>query len=342
VVDSNEPIPPQDRARFISIVASSGFGLPARTLWERYTVGRDRNAILGSATAMLRVVSLFAYTIRKTLSQIEEEVHKENTITTKSERALYEDRLKDITEFVHFVVAEFRRVKEPLAAANHFHLTSLARAYFILGDITAGFGAFKALLDRKEIPDLYDVNVALSAMAEYSPHDAARMIDRMIDKGVNPDPVTFGTVIHFAMVYRDAELVSKLINKARLVDNAQLTLKSVEALIKSSTEMEGSSVGINLGRALDIIKSLTMANIMCSPRTGKYCVAASLSVQRPVLAFKFWKLLVQNKVEWDDSEHIHLRRRMGRQIRIYGQAGQISEDLQKVMLHLLAEDLRIG
>jgi hypothetical protein len=341
VVDSCEPIPLQDRARFIAIVASSGYGLLARALWERYTVGRDRNVVLGNATVMLRMVSLYSYTIRKTQSLLDGVAKKEENDgvdeVVKSERSLYEDRMKDITTFMHMLVAEYRRIKKPLSTAGHYDLTSLARAYFMLGDVSAGFDAFKALLNRKEIPDMHDINVALSAMAEYNPRRAARIIHLMIRRGLQPDPVTFGTVIHYASIHKDAELVSALVHKAYQADNGELTLKSVQALIKATIEMEDPSLGTSLEQALEIIQSLIDSNLFCSPNTGKYCVAASLDVQKPVLAFKFWKLLVHNKIEWHDSQHSLLRQRIAGQALKHNRLGWLDADLEKVILHTLGK-----
>lgn len=340
VVDSCEPIPLQDRARFIAIAASSGYGLLARALWERYTVGRERNAVLGNSTVMLRMVSLYSHTIRKTGSLLDGVTKEENDgvdEAVKLERSLYEDRMEEITTFIHLLVAKYRRIKEPLSTASHFDLTSLARAYFMLGDVSAGSDAFKALLNRKEIPDMYDINVALSAMAEYDPRRATGIINLMIQRGLQPDPVTFGTVIHYASIHKDAELVSTLVHKAYEADNGQLTLKSVQALIKAAIHMDDPSLGTSLEHALEIIQSLIDSNLFCSPNTGNYCVAASLNVQKPVLAFKFWKLLVRNKVEWNDIQHSLLRRRIAGQVLKHSRLGWLGGDLEKVILHTLGK-----
>jgi hypothetical protein len=341
VVDNYEPIPIQDRGRFVAIVASCGFGLQARALWERYSVGRDRNAVLGHPSAMVRMVSLYAKSISQTGSKIEKATSAPKEKPGQeghSDSKRYEDRLKDVTAFADLVVAQFRRAKEPLATALHKDLTSLARAYFMLGDISAGFATLKVLLDRREMPDMHDINVALSALAEYTPRGAARVIERMINLGLEPDPVTFGTVIHFATIHRDTELVSLLIGRARDIDNGQLTLKSVQGLIRASIELEGTthtSLSANLQRALEIIQSLTDLDFICSPNTGKYCIAASLTVHNPVLAFKFWMLLVRRKLQWSDSYHSILRRRIATQIKNERRAGQLDGNRAKVMMHAL-------
>lgn len=344
VVDSYEPIPPQDRAPFIAIAASHGYIRYARALWERYSVGRDRDAVVGNAATMLRIVSLFAYATRKAQSLLESAKENKGLVVGQSESELYESRSKENAAFAHHVVAEFRRINEPLGKAGHFHLTSLARAYFMLGEVSAGFEAFRALLERKEIPDLHDINVALSAMAEYTPRGAARMVERMIQKGVQPDPITFGTVIHFAAIHRDTELVSALISRARQLDNVQLSLKSVQALIRASLAMEDTSqstLKANLTRALEIMRSLAHSNFICSPNTGNYCVASALRVDDPIMAFNFWSLLVHRKVEWGDAGHRILRHRIAARIRKHSRAGWLVAEQEKIMLHKLAHEPKI-
>jgi hypothetical protein len=164
------------------------------------------------------------------------------------------------------------------------------------------------------------------------------MIERMIQKGVEPDPITFGTVIHFATIHQDTQLVSDLISRARQAKNGQLTLKSVQALIRACLEMKDapqSSLSANLERALEIIQSLTQSKFICSPNTGKYCIAASLKVQNPGLAFKFWTLLVRKKLEWTDPHHSNLRVQIAIQIRKHLREGWLSSDLAMAMLHTL-------
>jgi len=298
----------------------------------------------GNAATMLRLVSVYMSTTRKVQVQLAETINKERregtTEDTQAMREMYEDRSKDVSTFIQSVVAEFRRTQEPLADAPHFPLTSLARAYFMLGNVAAGFETFRVLLDRKELPDLHDINVALSAMAEYTPEGAAKMITRMIDNGVQPNAVTFGTVIHFAALSKDTQLVSSLIKQARLIDQGQLTLKSVQALIRASIEMEDDPelLVANLQRALEIIRSLTRSQLLCSPHTGTYCIKSALKVNNPVLAFKFWRLLVEGKFAWADTQHIMLRRLIAQQIDRHHEAGLLTEERAKVMRFLMRRE----
>ena len=61
---------------------------------------------------------------------------------------------------------------------------ALARAYLMTGQIAAGFRTLRVLLDRKEVPDLHDVNVALTALSAYHPARAATMLERMVEQGI--------------------------------------------------------------------------------------------------------------------------------------------------------------
>ncbi|KZT09313.1 uncharacterized protein LAESUDRAFT_810921 [Laetiporus sulphureus 93-53] len=68
VVEAQIPLPVLDRGRFIGLIASQGFATQARALWERYALvesSNDGNFVVGSAGAMLRVVSLFTSLARR-------------------------------------------------------------------------------------------------------------------------------------------------------------------------------------------------------------------------------------------------------------------------------------
>ncbi|EGN98443.1 hypothetical protein SERLA73DRAFT_183450 [Serpula lacrymans var. lacrymans S7.3] len=343
VVDGFELIPVQDRASFIILTAAHGFAVQARALWERYAQGRDRDVVVGNAAAMIRVVSLFSDLISRTRKKVDNmEVGKDDEAegVESLNREYYEQQLDVFSEFAFRVLGEFRQSIEPLEDADHYHLTALARAYFVLGRVSDGFDTFKVILDRKEVPDTHDINVALSAMAEYSPRNAAGMIERMIERGVSPDAVTFGTVLHHSVVHGDMDLVCSLINRAQELDRGELSLKAVAALIRASVKMEDEDKGTlktNLRRAMGIIRSMKDMEIVCTPNTGKYCIFASLHVDEPVMAFKFWDMLVKAKTEWDDREQSFQRRLIASMIRRHYQAGWLSRDRGMLMLGRLRE-----
>jgi len=340
VVAGFEPIPLQDRARFIALTAEHGYSTQARALWQRYSVGKDKDIVVGNAAMLVRVVSVFAKLIAQTQSKLQILQGKPSSGAETIEDLAFvteQDRLEDMTRFVDSVVAEFRNSKEPLAQASHFDLNSLARAHFILGQFGAGFDVFRILMNRKEIPDLYDVNVAMSAMAEHDPRIAADMIERMIKKNLQPDPTTFGTVLHHAIVRGDVALVDDLVR--RMSDlHRRLSLKSVQALIRASVQVEIESklsVRLSMDRAFGVIRSLMGSGFVCQPNTGKYCIYACVRVDDPVMAYKFWKLLVKDKTDWGGREQILQRRLIASRIRKHCKAGWLSRERGTIMLSQL-------
>lgn len=313
--DGNVLLPVYERARFIAIAASSGFAKPARILWTRYSAGKDRLVVLGNAALMIRMVSLFTRLAQDTDAKVQERVASGEE---QSDDASLRESAKDFAQFADHVLAEYTRIHEPLNAAPHLHLTSIARAHFILGNGADGLKMFKILMDRREIPDLVDINVAMTYLAEHSPRSAAKMIERMIESGLHPDAITFGTVIHHAIVHDDVELVTEMLKQARSLPNTELTFKSVNALIRAAVlSVDGVTLVDQKERlrgALNIIKSLLDAKFVSTPHTGKYMVYASLRLQEPRIAYEFWKLLLKDTTEWDDHEQIYIRQLICRMV----------------------------
>ncbi|KAH7920473.1 hypothetical protein BV22DRAFT_1198875 [Leucogyrophana mollusca] len=343
VVELSEPIPLQDRGRFIALTATHGFAIQARALWERYSVGRDRNFVVGNAKTMVRVVSLFSSLVSRTSAKVAILApHKNNGLEgvqhLDHEREV--ERMSDLSDFANRVVDDFRKLNEPLTEAHHFQLTTLARGYFMLGRVVDGFNMFSIILQRREIPDMHDINVALSAMAEYSPRNAAEKVERMIERGLPADAVTFGTILHHAVVHGDMDLVSSLLSRARDLDRGELTEKSLAAVIRATVRIEGetrSTLKTNLQRAWNIIRSSKKPNVICTPNMGKYCIFAALHIEEPALAFKFWDFLVKGKAEWKDREQVFQRRLIADLIRKHCQEGSLDRDDGLMMLRRLKE-----
>jgi hypothetical protein len=246
-------------------------------------------------------------------------------------------RIADYHEFAIRIIALFREAKQPLSRATHLDLNALARAYFIRGDVAAGFNALRYLLRRQEIPDVVDLNIVLATLAEFDPHAAAGVIERMVERGLNPSAVTFGTVIHHALEKRDTRLANELVVKARQLGVMKFDSKTVSAMLLASvrtaaderTEEDGGEttsrfeLRMNLSRAYAIVKSMTRADFVATPGTGQRCVAAALRAELPMLAFKFWMLLVRDKAEWADAEQVQERRALARAIFKHCRAGRL-------------------
>ncbi|KAI0061635.1 hypothetical protein BV25DRAFT_1826340 [Artomyces pyxidatus] len=329
VTKKNVPIPPQHRAEFIMLVAEQGFAVLARTLWERYSVGRHKRLIVANGSVVVRMCSLFANLIRRTKHRMtvlqdaakpddvhaiegDDDLDSEEPRSPDPELELVQKTLEDYTTFSSHVLDQYRRAKEPLRKATQEDLNALARANFILGNITQGFAALRVTVDRLEVPDIHDVNVALSAVALHNPRAALEMIERMVHKGPSPDSVSFGTVIHYAALHRDMETLHDLCELARKVDRP-FTLKTVVSIIRTSLTLSGDdmdAVRDNLTRALAIIEVNQHAAYLATPRMGVYCIAHALRADEPALAVKFWRLLIQGRTSVQEERT--LRRAIAR------------------------------
>ncbi|KAF9468612.1 hypothetical protein BDZ94DRAFT_1245837 [Collybia nuda] len=320
VVNDNLSVPLHSRARFIAQIAAQGYGSLSRQLWERYSIGKDGHIVLGDSALMIRMVSLFSYLTRQSgnshraryLAVQEPTFTPEISPTSRTDVATFRDR----------VMSDYRKHHEPLAEAPHQALTSLARACFIVGKFTEGVDVFKHLLNRKELPDIYDVNVALSAMAKLQPELASSMIARMADRGLEPDAVTYGTVMHCALVNKNMPLVNDMLERIYSIGTARLTLKSVTGMIRAIMAGEDgmpdkskSSQGTKLSVVLKLVESLADTSPVLSPQTGKFLVFAALRAEEPVMAYKFWRLMLQHVAQWGDKEQRFLRRLIARMLR---------------------------
>lgn len=342
VIDELEPIPVQDRAHFIALTASHGFSSSARTLWERYSVGKDREAVLGNASLMLRMVSVFSKLIYRTKAEIEESISSQDegspsTASTLDER---QKLLEQLLQFAELVVGSFRMSKGALEETSHYDLSTLARAYITLGRVSEGLDMLKVLLKRYEIPDLYDINIALSAMAELHPKKAVGILKKMVERGIRPDAVTFGTIIHHAILHGEMRLAGYLIGRAKELGCDELSAKTTASLIRASVNADGAPKSIlkeNLQRAWEIIQSGDVSSVVHTPNTGKYCIFASLRLDDPVMAFKFWETLVKEKTEWEDRKQVFQRRLIADMIQRHCQEGALSRSHGRQMLAQLKE-----
>ncbi|KIK69663.1 hypothetical protein GYMLUDRAFT_34057 [Collybiopsis luxurians FD-317 M1] len=315
-------LPVQDRAKFLVLVVGQGFGTSARVLWERYSVGKDKILVTGNSALLTKMVRLFTRIAKLLEASLrtpdsgkvaapEGGAEEGEGLSIDAERAQdIETRLQDIRQFVQRVIGAFVESHEPLDQAQHANLSSLARAYFVSGDFEEGFRVFRALIRRREVPDLHDINIGLSALAEHRPVTAAKMIQVMIERGIQPDSVTFGTVIHHALAHGDMELVGNLLQQAR-AGNIQLSPQGLFSLTRASVTMEegfGKTKIQHLQDALDLLQAMPEQGRLSSPDMGKYMVFAALREGEAQLAFKFWQLLLKFSAEWDDAEQVFIRR----------------------------------
>ncbi|KAJ3753873.1 hypothetical protein EV360DRAFT_52701 [Lentinula raphanica] len=310
VVEDEPFLAANDRPKFLILVAGQSFGMAARTLWERYAVGKDSISVVGNNALLTRMVRLFTRMARLIEADLPDE-DEPSFDTLQGELSRRVDRADNIKQFVQRVIEAFVLAHNPLAHATHANLSSLARAYFVAGEFAKGFEVFRHLIRRREVPDLHDINIGLSALAEHNPRSAANMIQVMIQRGIQPNSVTFGTVVHQALVHGDMHLVGDLLQLARQAGNIQLSPQGLFSLTRASVTLEegsGTRKSAPLKDALELLKSLPDSGRLSSPDMGKFMVFAALRENEPVLAFEFWKLLLRCSSEWDDREQVFIRR----------------------------------
>lgn len=344
VVDRCEPIPLADRAAFISIAAENGFASNARSLWVRYSSGREGWIVAGNAAMVVRMCSLFASLCRRKVADKSEnpQVAAKAVISSvdggrnQTGNDLYtsSEEGKDLRNFANLVLTKFREAKEPLQQASREDLNALARANIILSHVKEGLEVLQVVINRYETPDLHDLNVLLSAIAEFDPQIALKMVRHMVALGLGPDGISFGTVMHQAARHGDVAVISSLLHSAQ-ESGQQLTTKTVAAVIRASVVFSGvdkDAIRDNLTRALGIIIANEHSSHLATASMGKFCIEEALKADDPTLAFQFWKRLLRTRAEWDDNVHVSLRRRIAKSIRTHRKEGHIrAEDGQKMV-----------
>ncbi|KAG6813584.1 hypothetical protein H0H92_009628 [Tricholoma furcatifolium] len=312
-------LPTSYRAQFIAKVARKGYATQARALWERYSVGKDGELIAADAALMVRMVSLFWKLHKSHLQKAADLRAAEGESVDEEELKRLETISNESGAFAESVRLAFAFHYAPLPKAHHWHLTSLARACFIVGRISEGFQTLRYLLQRQEVPDLYDTNVALSAVAQLSPRLAATMIGRMVKLGLRPDGVSFATALHYAVVQGEREIVDTMIKHIRSLGDRRISLKTLSSIIRASiaaakqgTPQEASK---SLDNILHLVKSFPHINLASETALAKALVYAALQAKDGVAAYNFWKLLLRVAAPWDDTEQQRLRHSIAWHIR---------------------------
>ncbi|TFY58338.1 hypothetical protein EVJ58_g6487 [Rhodofomes roseus] len=474
LIDEAIPIALHSRGPIIAILASQGFAMQARALWERYEDSKDADVVVGNAATMLRLVSLFVSLSRRSESQallkaaprsaesvpdvvdaavasmvregsteralpgrsgtsspvpdpthagesdsentehdsssaslqpnvVEEdesgmpctqvtecslpeglaharpadgdpkvvnegagatrvpdgdlpaqsdpsqplsaettETEADDTQAKRSELSTNEAKRKasEFRGFAERVFDAFLWSRGSFKRVHHWELNAMARASFMLGRLEDGLDVFQQLFKTRQVPDMYDINVALSIFAEYNPSSAALVIERMLRMGLQPDAVSFGSVIHHAVMHGDLPLATALIRRAREV-GVTLSYKTVGTLLRAAVTLPAEdgrlSPRAQLQTTSDLVDLLLQARKMPSPNMGRDCVNAALRADDPAEAFRFWQLLVKDKVEWGDGTQVKLREALARRIREHYAAGQLNRAETSYMLRGLRE-----
>ncbi|KAK1236235.1 hypothetical protein PQX77_000523 [Marasmius sp. AFHP31] len=244
-------LPAPNRAEFIALAASQGFAGATRVLYTRYSKGKDRALVVGSPGVLTRAVGCFE-SVRRTQ---EAKAGRKGVISHSGTREegkdlplegdcegelldtqVYREREQDLRMFLDHIINSYVEVYIPLEDAKHEVITSLARAYFIVGKVKEGFDAFKVLLQRNEVPDMHDMNTALTVLAEDSPRSAAKLVYRMVARGIQPDTVTLGILLKWGLAHGDKELVRDVLSQW---GHLGLDMKGVDMWIRGSIKQAG-------------------------------------------------------------------------------------------------------
>ncbi|KAF7299145.1 Golgi reassembly stacking protein 2 [Mycena indigotica] len=317
ILTSNIPLPIEHRAPIVAQLASHGHAILARMLWTKFASGKDRSVFVGDPAMLIRFLSLYQHLFRR--GQVILSNQPDNP-----ENEVLREQLEDEQEFSTFVLNEYIRVHQPIQDARHEVLSSLARAYFIVGRYMDGFETFRLLLHRRDMPDLRDVNIILTAVAAHDPREAAKVIERMIQRGLEPNHVTYGTVMHQALAEGDRELANEMVNRIRELKQGHLSPKSIVSLVRGSLTGGRHNQRAKLHSVWRMMQAIDHSTVVTSPHLGKYLVYASLQSESPVLAFQFWEYILKEKALWADLEQKQLRSRLIKSLMRHNKAGWLS------------------
>lgn len=330
VLDQEIPVPLADRPIFIADSARSGFATLAKKLWLRYTVGQDRTVVTGNPSVLLRMVSLNMHLYKKKTSTSDKVLRSQSTVQ--------DFRADEAKAFVATLLEEFFRAHEPFGKADHFILTTFARACFMAGRTTEAMEVYKILSDRNEAPDFYDISIVLKSLAERDPHTAASMIDRVLKTGYRPPGAMFGSVMHHALERGDVTLFRDLMSKATNA-GVKLTPQTLISLIRSTassaSQAEPRLKAAKFLGSLRVVKAMTNMGFMMSPHLGKYLVHTALSAGQPRIAYRFWRFIVAPSTERVDVENQQMRSSIAQGIVQLNRQGEIGQRRAAAMLRVL-------
>ncbi|KAI0326879.1 hypothetical protein GY45DRAFT_52283 [Cubamyces sp. BRFM 1775] len=416
VIDENITLPVTMRAPFIAQTAVLGFATQARTLWERYAVGRDARAVTGNSKAMLRMTSLFmrnadlvANEAAKRVQSSGSAAHRENlddsasddqadvgqatlqrTAPTDAEEddhpasdapsthststpppqpppgpgrpqphdvasappeheteereqegfdaLTYPELLEREADFRRFagrVFDAYYETKLPLERARHFDLNSLARGANIVGRVDLCMSVFLHMRERNIKFDIRDVNVGLGTIAKANPVSGAEYIKRLARSGIQPDAVSFGTVIHCAVQHGDGRLVKQLIRQARVLGIEDMSFKTLGSLLHATVTGKLSSDASpreQLAFAENIVSRMLDQGVQPTPRVAWDCVITALRADDPVKAHRFWQVYLKRNTEWADAVQVRLRQRIAKDIITHVKMGWLEARKAQVML----------
>ena len=297
-------IPAPHQPHYLILVVVEGFGLIAQSLWEKWTQRVNGEVIRGSPEILVRIIRLTRSMTRKQEERLIFLLKcdpRDNAEIKESRR-----RLDGISSFAGKVLRAYITKHKPLDEADHLILTSLARAHFVLGNISDGFQCFRILLRRKEKPDIVDINVGLTALAEFKPRAASVFLTMMKKYDVEPDETTFSTILHHSMMKDDLDLCTELALQMKTSLGPGSNFLPFYSMASASVvERSGDSQQRRVARLKTVLGVLRIMDypvekFVMYPEVGKSLILASLHY--PELAFEFWEVVYKG-VPRNDLEY---------------------------------------
>ncbi|KAL1736639.1 hypothetical protein EV714DRAFT_242026 [Schizophyllum commune] len=324
--DEDQILPRSHRVAIITTAADKGYAMAARRMWERHADGEDKEVVVGNGALMMKMVSLF-YDLTNRAKHVLDYRHKDPILRNKAllNDSVMVQRATDLENFTNRIIDEYIAAHSPLSEAHHYVLTTLARAYMVVGKFVDGFGALRQLVDRQEMLDMTDVNVALSGLAEQHPSMAAGILKRMRARSIYPDETMLGTILHAARLHKDREIVDAMVQELQELSQQRdkpLTSATVTSVLLAYADpvngldstlplvikQARSKLRKNLRAAWDFLSNVRLRKQeRIAYQTGKQLVLSALRARDPVLAFDFWDKIIVGASHWDDREHQFLR-----------------------------------
>ncbi|KAI9057472.1 hypothetical protein FKP32DRAFT_1660972 [Trametes sanguinea] len=251
-----------------------------------------------------------------------------------SEQELLE-REEDYRRFAGRVFDAFYEAMLPLETAEHYNINAIVRGSLIVERGTMPMDVLLFMKQRKLKMDMRDVNVALSAIAKYNARKGAEYIERLVEHGLQPDAVSFGTVIHWAARRRQGALVQSLIRRAAELGCKTLDYKTLSSLLHTAVRgglLEDDSPDAVLEFAEQTLDSMLEQRVIPTPRVAHNALIAALRAEQPLKAYQFWQRYMKNSVEWTDPQQERIRSVLKQKIEEHQRVGWLNARKAHVML----------
>ncbi|KAH9890069.1 hypothetical protein C8Q73DRAFT_149722 [Cubamyces lactineus] len=245
------------------------------------------------------------------------------------------EREADFRRFAARVFDAYYETKLPLERARHFDLNSLARGASVVGRVDLCMSVFTHMRARNIKFDIRDVNVALGMIAKTNPVSGAEYIKRLARSGIQPDAVSFGTVIHSAVQHGNGRLVKQLIRQARVLGIEDMSYKTLGTLLHATVTGKLSSDATpreQLAFVESIVARMLNQGVLPTPKIAWDCVITALRADDPVKAHRFWQVYIKRNAEWRDAVQVRLRQRIAKTLIAHVKMGWLEAKKAQVML----------